>query len=415
MERSILDQIINNQKAEEVAKLNTIEIVNNIFSELTSRERDILTRRFGLKGNDRETLETVGRAHQLTRERVRQIEVSSIKKLRQLEKIANYIDVLKKVINQLLEEHGGLLEREYLFELLVSFSIEGSGDRQKDETIHKNHLDFLISKLLHDECEEVNNLDKFKGIYKIKYQTLSHLEEIVNELTLKIEELKKTFTTMELIDILIKLDSYTKYREKLETPNNINISKILARDLFEENEEIINNNKILYSLLRAARNIEQNKFGHWGINNWREIKPKTINDKIYLILKHFGKPMHFIQIADRINQINFDKKKANAATVHNELILDKKYVLVGRGIYGLMDWGFKRGTVADVIREILSAENEPMKRDEIIDKVLAKRLVKKTTIILSLLNKDIFVKANGKYSLKKENGEQGENEKKNLE
>ncbi|MCU0680512.1 MAG: winged helix-turn-helix domain-containing protein, partial [Planctomycetes bacterium] len=99
-----------------------------------------------------------------------------------------------------------------------------------------------------------------------------------------------------------------------------------------------NENKITYSLLQAIKNIEQNRFGHWGIAEWQEVKPKTINDKIYLILKNSGQPMHFTEIAEKINEIGFDKKKANPATVHNELILDERYVLTGRGTYALKEW-----------------------------------------------------------------------------
>ncbi|MFA6454812.1 MAG: HTH domain-containing protein [Patescibacteria group bacterium] len=153
--------------------------------------------------------------------------------------------------------------------------------------------------------------------------------------------------------------------------------------------------------MQAAKKIEQNKFGLWGINDWREIKPKTINDKIYLILKNSGKPMHFAEIADRINQISFDKKKANAATVHNELILDEKYILVGRGLYGLKEWGYQKGTVADVIEKIIAESGQPLNREEIINKVLEQRIVKKATINLALMNRDKFeVTGDGKYKIK---------------
>jgi DNA-directed RNA polymerase delta subunit len=90
--------------------------------------------------------------------------------------------------------------------------------------------------------------------------------------------------------------------------------------------------------MQALKNLEQNKYGEWGIADWGEVKPKTVNDKIYLVLKHAGKPSHFTEIAKKINEMNFDKKIANAATVHNELILDDRYVLVDRGTYGLKEW-----------------------------------------------------------------------------
>jgi len=393
---SILDQIINNQKTEEVLRLNAVEIVSNLFNQLSKREKDVLTRRFGLNGNGKETLESVGAAHGLTRERIRQIETSGLKKLLQLKELEGYVNNLKSVIAQLLEEHGGLMEREYLLDVLTGFSADGN-----DKVVHKSHLDFLISKLLINEFERTAASRNFKNSYKIKYQALDHLEELADELVIKLQELRKTLQTEELIDFLTKFESYDKHKEKFEINYNLDLSSVLNKGLFRENAEVINNQKVLYSVLVALKNVEQNKFGHWGIYNWREVKPKTINDKIYLVLKNEGKPLHFVEIAKRINEIGFDKKSANPATVHNELILDNKYVLVGRGLYTLKEWGYNKGTVTDVIVEVLSQSEQPLTREEIVEKVLEQRLVKGTTVILALMNKELFEREGNKYKLKK--------------
>lgn len=396
--KSILDQIINNHKAEEVASLDAVEIISNLFNELNAREKDVLSRRFGLHGKEKETLENIGQVHNLTRERIRQIENSGVKKLHQLENLDSFVNILKSVINQLIEEHGGIIEREYLLNNLVKIS---SGNlKREDEELHKNHLDFLISKLLHEEFEDVSDSKQFKSVFKFKYQEISHLEEIAEELLNKIQELKKTLRTEELIKLSKDLESYKKHEEKLNVPNNIDISQALGGELYKEDRNLINENKVIYSIVQAAKYIEQNKFGHWGKYDWSEIKPKTINDKIYLVLKHKNKPMHFAEIADRINEVKFDSKKANAATVHNELILDNKYVLVGRGLYSLTEWGYKKGTVADIIIEILKESAKPLTRDEILEKVLEQRIVKKATIILALMDKNKFAKEeDSKYKL----------------
>lgn len=396
---SILDTILENQKVEEVSKLDAIEIINNLFSELSERERDVLIRRYGLHSGVKETLESIGGAHELTRERIRQIETTSVKKLQQLKNLKDYLDTLRKVILQLLEEHGGLMEKEYLLNLLVGYSLNGFNVKSPDEQTHKNYLNFLITKLLFDEFEEINSSAHFLGSYKLKYKDLDHLEEITEELLVKIREAKETHSTDGLIDLITELESYKRHKEKITISSTLDVAKFLKTELFEENENIVNNNKVLYSILKAAKKIEQNKFGHWGIHNSREIKPKTINDKIYLILKNYNKPLHFAEIAETINKISFDGKKANPATVHNELILDKKYVLVGRGLYGLNEWGYKQGTVADVIKEIIIENGESMTKEEIIKKVLEKRMVKKATIILALMNKDRFLRQENKYSV----------------
>ena len=141
---SILDQIINSKKADEVGSLDAVDIINNLFTELGERERDVLIRRHGLHSGSKETLESIGNAHQLTRERIRQIETTSIKKLQQLENLKDYISALKNVIFQLLEEHGGLMEKEYLLDLLVGFSMDGTTDKNHDGDIHKNYLNLIF-------------------------------------------------------------------------------------------------------------------------------------------------------------------------------------------------------------------------------------------------------------------------------
>lgn len=402
-EKSILEQIISNHKAEEVANLDAVEIIGNLFSELNERERDILTRRFGLHGKGGDTLENVGKAHNLTRERIRQIENFGIKKLLNLENLDERISNLKNVINQLIEEHGGMIERGYLLENLVNFSSSHARNSEKEKDLHKSHLDFLISKLLKEYFESVSGSKNFKNYFKLKHEYLDHLEEIAEELLVKIKEMKKTLKTEEMIGLVKNLESYRKNLEKLNVPNNIDISGVLGGDFFDENPETINANKIIYAILQAAKYIERNKFGHWGAHDWRDIKPKTINDKIYLVMANCGKPMHFAEIADRINEINFDAKKAHPATVHNELILGDKYVLVGRGIYSLKEWGYENGTVADVIANILEKSGEPIDREKIVEKVLEQRLVKRATIVLALMDKNRFERVDGgRYKVRSE-------------
>ena len=230
---------------------------------------------------------------------------------------------------------------------------------------------------------------------------LDHLEELAKEFIEKIEQTKQVFTTVNLINFLKELEKFKANIDKFQSGSNLDISNVLKMKSFDEDAEFINQHKTLYSAIQALKTIEQNKFGHWGVYEWREVKPKTINDKIYLILKNNGKPMHFVAITEKINEISFDAKKANAATVHNELILDNKYILVGRGFFSLKEWGYKTGTVADVVVEILKNNPEGLTRDGIIEEVMKQRLVKRATIILALMNKDKFEKsADNKYKLK---------------
>jgi hypothetical protein len=189
-----------------------------------------------------------------------------------------------------------------------------------------------------DDLEVVDNTGDFNTSFKLKNEPVKHLEDLASDLLKKVEVLKKTFTTNELLELLKKLDAYNKHTVKLNPPNSADITPVFKSLLFPDKAEVINSNKVLYSLMQSVKNLEQNKYGDWGLADWEEVKPKTVNDKIYLILKHEGKPLHFTEIAKKINDMKFDKKTANAATVHNELILDDRYILTSRGTYGLKTW-----------------------------------------------------------------------------
>jgi DNA-directed RNA polymerase specialized sigma subunit len=341
---NLLEKMIKDKKTQELARLDAINIVNSLFAELLDREKDILSRRFGLKGDKGETLEKIGSLHKLTRERVRQIEAASIKKIKKLEKLESSIATLRSVVQGLMVDHGGLIRRDYLLDILTVISMEIAGgptpDQEGYETnrqSYRNHFNFLISKLLGDDLELVGDAEEFNPSFKQKNGDVAYLQEIAKELMKEVGGLKKTQTTEELLSALKKLESYTKHQAALNN-TGADITSVFKSQVFPDKAEVINGNKILYSLIQAIKDLDQNKYGEWGLADWGEVKPKTVNDKIYLILKHAGAPLHFTDIAKKINDMKFDKKTANSATVHNELILDDRYVLVGRGTYGLKEW-----------------------------------------------------------------------------
>ena len=99
-----------------------------------------------------------------------------------------------------------------------------------------------------------------------------------------------------------------------------------------------------------------------------------------------------LTLTEMINKAKFDSRTAYKETVHNELIKDPRFILIGRGIYALSEWGYKPGVVADVIVEILKQSNQPLTKEKIIDEVMKKRLVKRNTILVGLSNKKLFKK-----------------------
>lgn len=341
---NLLATFVKEKKAEELSRLDGIKLVDSLFTELLDRERDVLSRRFGLKGEKGETLEQIGQLHKLTRERVRQIEAASLKKIKKLENLLEIVSSLKDVVKELILEHGGLVRRDYLLDILTVVALEvGNGlstdhsDYEAQRSKYRNHFNLIISKILSDDLELVDESDSFNTSVKLKEANIDHLSELAIDLLAKVSGLNKTMTTEDLLQLIKQSEVYIKNESKFGASQS-DISPIFKSQLFNDQAATINDNKILYSLMQAVKDLEQNKYGAWGMSDWGEIRPKTVNDKIYLVLKNNGQPLHFTEIANKINEMKFDKKVANSATVHNELILDDRYVLMNRGTYGLKEW-----------------------------------------------------------------------------
>ena len=127
--------------------------------------------------------------------------------------------------------------------------------------------------------------------------------------------------------------------------------------------------------------------GEWGVAQSPNVRAKGMRDYAYLTIKRHGSPMHFTEVARTISDL-FDRK-AHVATCHNELIKDSRFVLVGRGLYALSEWGYSAGVVKDVIQEILKKYG-PLTRSEIIERVRKERYVKDNTILVNLQDSKLF-------------------------
>ena len=130
----------------------------------------------------------------------------------------------------------------------------------------------------------------------------------------------------------------------------------------------------------------------WGLTKWPAVNPKNIRDKIFVILEAKKEPMHFSDIAKEIADSNFKRKNVTVQAIHNELIKDPRFILIGRGIYALSTWGYKKGTISDIIASILEKADGPLTKEEVVKQVLKVRKVKETTILLNLQNKKLFKK-----------------------
>jgi RNA polymerase nonessential primary-like sigma factor len=86
-DKSVVDTIADARVCDPSQLLQDRDIKDSIadwLEELSDKQREVVSRRFGLRGYESSTLEEVGREIGLTRERVRQIQVEALKRLRSI-------------------------------------------------------------------------------------------------------------------------------------------------------------------------------------------------------------------------------------------------------------------------------------------------------------------------------------------
>lgn len=385
---SILDQVRKNQFKEQLIGFNPVKTLEVLFSHLTDKERDIVQRRFGLIGSAEQTLEEIGKQYAITRERVRQIQTLTIKKLKELEALRTEINQAEKVAVQLVEQYGGIMEEAFFLENILGYL--------EDHPNSQSALLFLAEYIFSDNINRIKQDREFNNLWKINSTNVDILKQVVSQMVTLIEAKGKPTKLNEILAEFKQSEFYQGNKDKI----------LAATNFLELTEAEID--KVLENYLRASRLIKQNLFDEWGLISWGSVQPKKINDKIYIVLKKTGKPLHFNAITSLINEAKFDEKIAYAPTVHNELILDNKFILVGRGIYALGDWGYKSGNVAQVVEEVLQ-ENGPLTKNQVIEEVLKRRDVKKSTVYLSLTNnKKIKKTKDNKYILATDSAKEAE-------
>lgn len=311
------------------------------------REREIISRRFGLTGY-KETLEQIGDMLSITRERVRQLEKAILIRLRvgSEEGQIPALPAAEKLIIRNLSEAGRVAKVSALADKIYG---------RETTTSERAGLAFLAS--VSSSLTVVDENDRYhQAIGIIEYGDDRDIKKRVDKI---VEVIKANKAPMTLDELDSKLDyEHPSYLEATAT-----VSKLLAT---------LN--------------------GFWGLAKWPTVNPKNIRDKIYVILENNKQPMHFSDIAKAISESNFKRKNVTTQAIHNELIKDSRFVLIGRGIYALDTWGYKKGTVSEIITAILEEADKPLSREEIVREVLHSRKVKETTILLNLQNKKLFVK-----------------------
>ena len=332
------------------------QVVKVLVAVLPARVRDIVISRYGLgEKPERMTLEAIGKKYGITRERVRQIEnyaLASIRKSAAYGKAKISFDELERMV----EVHGGIVHESDFLSAVA-----------KDPST-RNHIFFLL--VLGNAFTKHKEDESFHHRWHIDQELANRVHKALNNLCGCMEG-HEVMSEPEVIENFLK--------ELKEVSQKYKTDETMRR------------------WLTLSKSIGKNPLGEWGLMSSPNVRVKGIRDYAYLVIKRHGSPMHFTEVAATITKLF--GKKAHVATTHNELIKDSRFVLVGRGLYALKEWGYTTGVVKDVIKQVLKT-NGPLSREDIIEKVRKERYVKDNTIVVNLQDSRLFKRnADGRYAL----------------
>ncbi|MBI4127348.1 hypothetical protein HY463_01425 [Candidatus Peregrinibacteria bacterium] len=333
-------------------KLNLMEVIEDMFMVLSEKERDVVVKRFSLDNKERQTLESIGRSFNVTRERVRQIEKIALSKLKRTVNNTK-LKYVNEVARTILKENGGImLEQDFLAKVLLTIDKAAK-------------VDAYIVRLALTISPDMSYLEKTNLFTPSWHLVTIPVETVQRVLNHALSHLKNKK------DVVAHEDMHKELKN----------SKIMAENIEDA---------FFASIIKIDQRIKSVEEGY-GLMAWRHVNPKSIRDKAYIVLKKNKKPLHFVDIANKIIDWAFDKKVVTVQAVHNELIRYPQFVLVGRGLYALKEWGYQDGTVADIIQAILEKKS-PISKQEITRCVLKQRQVKKGTISLNLQKNKHFIR-----------------------
>jgi hypothetical protein len=330
-------------------------ITKELLNELPERSRRVLMDRFGLTGKGEErTLDSIGQEYGITRERVRQIENHGISSVRDSDAYENHAERLDEVKRAFMSLGSVLAEDTLLSEVAKSPS-------------EHNHVVFLLT-VGHPFDYRREDSD-FRARWHVDEQLASQIESALTSLYESLEA-DRLMPEEEFVGL------FAKYLRQ---------EGVKARAP-----------EIMTRWLLISKRIGKNPLGEWGRTESPHVRIKNTRDFAYLTLKRHGSPMHFTEVAKGIEKLF--GRETHPATTHNELIKDNRFVLVGRGLYALKEWGYEPGVVREVIKGILQREG-PLTRDEIVERVKRERYVKDATIAVNLQSGQFKRTADGRYTV----------------
>lgn len=340
-----------------------------VLEGLADRERDVLERRYGLLGDGTMyTLAAIGDRYHITRERVRQIETLALSladKHKGHQAIAAFVDRAVR----LLRERGNIEREDTFFAALAAASGEGEKNNNIEPRL-RNAMAFLLE--LSGKLASHREDDRFHTFWYLQPSHRADLAQFVKKLAALVGPARN--------EIFSESARFATFAVQIGKHYRLDAGAAMR-------------------WVGASKQFGVNEYGMYGLFAWSEISPRTARDWAYLVLKKEQKPLHFVELSERIRAFR-KGKQTNIQTVHNELIKDERFMLVGRGTYGLSEFGIVPGTAREVLAHFLKRHG-PLTFRELTRTVLNERIFKESTLLINLQNKDYFKKlADGRYALK---------------
>ena len=348
-----------------MSKNNLTTLTEGLIKELSSRDQTIIKKRFGLFDKKPMTFNAIGQEFKVTRERIRQIQEECLKDIREQKMPVLYKDFIN-ASKKILKNNGDVLEDNAFMNSLKE---------QYGKDTQSGVINFLLS--LNENFYFFSGNNFFKPFWCFANINLNDIKKLA-----------------ELIESILKKNQAPMTLKEIEKAMSTKV-----------------NSKYISNVMHIYKKIGANPFGQFGLISWSIINPLNARDKAYFLMKYYlKKPVHFKALTSylkengalNVNQmVDKKKKEVSVQTVHNELIKDPRFVLVGHGHYALTEWGYNPGVIKEIIVQILQTSNQPLSENDIISKVKEQRMAKDNTIKFNLRNSHQFEKnSDGKYQLK---------------
>lgn len=333
--------------------------VNKLISHLiercgNDRAKELIKRRYGLMNGERQTLEEIGESYRVTRERIRQIQEKSLKRMR------HPATTVKKPLTGLIEDiilrNGGIISAD---EADVEVPKALGGVIEDGSSL----LDLLCDLGWIQTCR-IGDIP----IYSLKLDGVSLLK-LTERIILLI---KKEDLGLDVDSIIRKNSMFRKIKDERFNPTHF-VLRYCRTD--PRLEEISVNSEVIFRHYTS---------GHFATKSWVALMRRVLEEQ--------QMPLHFTEITDKVNDLlSGSERQLDVRRAHSILIEDKAFAHSGvNGTYGLTSWGLRKELIPELIEECLKKAGFPLHWKQIFNYVSKYKNTRSANITSCLENNRSF-------------------------